>query len=253
MADTAGSGGAPNAPIAPPSLGQKLGFSIPAIVVALVLSIGISYAILSIINGNTRQELVAKMNDQETRLTTTIGELKKKNDDLQTELTAEQKKTKVLEEENSKKTEAINKMDLDYKGFRIDYSKFVDVQKSVDTTQNRDIATATDAVREVERKVKYIDERLAKVEESAKDIPQLKSDTAGLQKEYTVLKSDLVAVRNKADVTEKDLTDLAERARLFQLRVLAARAREAAEIARKNDLKSLLTRLEDIQDEEPKR
>jgi hypothetical protein len=35
---------------------------------------------------------------------------------------------------------------------------------------------------------------------------------------------------------------------MFQLRVLAARAREAADAARKMDLKALLNRLDDVED-----
>ena len=96
--------------------------------------------------------------------------------------------------------------------------------------------------------MKYIDDKLKKLDDIALEVADLKVNSGELKKEYLVLKSDLSSVRSKTDVTEKDLADLGERARMFQLRVLAARAREAADAARKTDLKGLLSRLDDVED-----
>ena len=239
-------------PRLPQTFGEKISFSLPVIVVALILSIGISYAILAFINGNTRTELSTKLDEQEKKFTKDVGEVRKANDDLQKDLVALTAKTKTLEEEKTKMFAELNKMDDNYKAFRGDYSKFVDTQKDLDKGQNQDIQTTSANLKKVEDKVHYIDEKLKKLDEVAQDVLLLKTDTAGLKEEYKVLKGDLTAVRSKADVTEKDLADLSERARMFQLRVLAARAREAAEAARKTDLKNLLTRLEDVDVEEKK-
>ena len=246
MADTpADAGGGSRLPH---TLGEKLGFSLPAIAIAMILSIGISYAILNSVNSNTRNDLTAALNQTRDSLTQKTGELQKQNEALETDLKALTTRAKTLEDENGKLSAALNKMDESYKGFRSDYSKFVDTQKDVDKGQNQDIQVTTSNLKKVEDRVHYIDEKLKKLDEVAADVLVLKTDTVGLKEEYKVLRGDLTAVRNKADVTEKDLTDLAERARLFQLRVLAARAREAADAARKSDLKNLLSRLEDVED-----
>lgn len=247
MSDAAGGG-----PKLPQTFGEKISFSLPVIVVALILSIGISYAILAIINGNTRTELTAALKEQSDKLTKDLGEVKKANDDLQKEVASLTTKTKTLEDEKVKLVAELGKMGEDYKTFRGDYSKFIDMQKETDKGQNQDIQTTSANLKKVEDKVHYIDEKLKKLDEVAQDVLLLKTDTAGLKEEYKVLKGDLTAVKTKADVTEKDLADLSERARLFQLRVLAARAREAAEAARQTDLKNLLTRLEDVDTEEKK-
>lgn len=247
MSDSAGGGSK-----LPQTFGEKISFSLPVIVVALILSIGISYAILAIINGNTRTELSEKLKEQEVAFTKKVDEVRKANDDLQKEVVALNTKAKQLDEERTKQAESITKMDTDYKGFRSEYSKFVDTQKDLDKGQNQDIQTTSTNLKKVEDKVHYIDEKLKKLDEVAQDVLLLKTDTAGLKEEYKVLKGDLTAVRSKADVTEKDLADLSERARMFQLRVLQARAREAADAARQTDLKNLLTRLEDVDVEDKK-
>jgi len=243
MSDTAGNGG-----VKSPGIGEKLSFSLPAILVALVLSIGISYAILNVVNSNTRKDLNDALKEQNDRLTNSIGELQKKHDLLEKDHTALVAKAKQIEDDKNQLAAALKATNESYTGFRAEYSKFVDAQKDVDKGQNQDIQVTSTNLKKVEDRVHYIDEKLKKLDEVAQDVLTLKTDNAGLKEEYKVLRTDLTAVKTKADVTEKDLTDLAERARLFQLRVLAARAREAADAARKTDLKNLLSRLEDVED-----
>jgi len=251
MADTPGA--APVTPSAslppkPPSIGEKINFSIPAIAVAAVLSIGISYLILYLVNNGTREDLTKAMKESETKLSTKLGEVEKTVNSLDKQVEGLNKTTADL----VKTLDTLNK-DLD---------KFEKGQKVVDQAQNQSIATATeniatateaiastkDSINKVDTRVHYIEDKLKKLDEIAQDVLTLKGDTTELKKEYTVLKGDLTAVRNKADVTEKDLYELGERARMFQLRVLAARAREAADAARKSDLKTLISRLEDVED-----
>ena len=178
MAETTG-GSADASPNTRPTLGEKLNFSLPAIAVALVLSIGISYAILSIVNGNTRQDLMTALQDKEKQLNIKIGELNKKNEDLDKEIAGLTDKTKKLDEEKAKLTEVVKKQNDEYAGFRTDYAKFVEAQKNVDKAQNEDLATNSTNIKKVEDRVHYIDEKLKKLDEVAADVMGLKTDTAG--------------------------------------------------------------------------
>jgi len=114
--------------------------------------------------------------------------------------------------------------------------KFITAKDNVDAKQNETIGDNS-------RRIHYIEEKLKKLKAIESDVMALKSDTGNLKGQYVVLKKDLETVSKKGDVTEQEMARLGERARLFQLRVLAARAREAAEAARQGDLKKLLARL----------
>lgn len=231
----------------PQTLGEKLSFSIPAIVVALVLALGIGYAITAMVDGETRKFFATEMSNQKTLFDKKISETEKTLQDTQKELTDVSNKAKKLEDEKQKLATELTRVSTEFSKVAGDFSKFVEGQKDLDKSQTQDLGKHEANINSLETRVKYIDEKLKKLDELAKDVGDLKVDTAGLKDEYKVLKTDLTAVRTKADVTEKDLADLGERARMFQLRVLAARAREAADAARQVDLKNLLNRLDDVE------
>jgi septal ring factor EnvC (AmiA/AmiB activator) len=240
MTDTAGGAKVPQ------SFGEKLAFGIPAIIVALILSVGISFAIISSVNGKTMEEVNA-VNDKAKRLEGTLSEVKKVNDDLQKEVAMLTEKAKKSDETTKVLTTELTKVGSGLEKVANEYSSFVQQQATVDKTQNQDLGKHEANINALETKVRYIDEKLKKLDELAGDVNGLKNDVGGLKTQYVTLKDDLQKVRAKGEITEKDLADLSERARLFQLRVLAARAREAAEAARQTDLKSLLSRLEDVE------
>lgn len=235
----------------PQTFGEKLVFGIPAIVVALVLSVGIAYAIVASIDGETRKQLEAAKTEL-TDKTNKLAEQAKKLEELQV---AADSKIKSLEEKSVRLAEAAETIKKELgsvakstETIALNLTDFKKGQETLDSRQNSDIATTNEKVGKVEQRVQYIEEKIKKIDELSSDVAGLKVDTADLKSEGKKLRSDLEAVRTKADVTEKDLADLGERTRLFQLRVLAARAREAADAARQLDLKNLLNRLDDVED-----
>ncbi|MBI3832294.1 MAG: hypothetical protein HY291_22415 [Planctomycetes bacterium] len=243
MSDAGGSAGAR----LPQTFGEKLSFAAPVLLATLAVAVLISFVLVWVVSGQLRTEL----KKVETDLTT-------KNDALNKELTEEKKKTADLQKKADELTAAnvdLNKKNEDLKNnlgkavteldktskslakIVTDLGDFTyEGQKQVDATQNQGLA-------QHEQKIKYIEGRLEILKTLEADVNTLKGDTSELKKEYVVLKGDLGKVRDKAEITDKDLSDLTERSRIFQLKVLSARAKEAAEQARSNDIKSLVQRL----------
>ena len=234
-----------------PTLGEKLMFSLPAIVIALLLAVGISYGILTMMEGETRKQL-GQAQAQLTKETNDLREDLKKVDqqrmDLETKVKTLTDHTATLEKEKTELATKLATTSASFEKVATDFGAFTDSQKNVDTVMSKDIAKHEGNINALETKVRYIDDKLKKLDELALEINGLKSDTSGLHKDYAALKGDLTSVRNKTEITEQDIKDLTDRARMFQMRVLAARAREAAEAARQTDLKSLLNRLDDVED-----
>jgi chromosome segregation ATPase len=110
-----------------------------------------------------------------------------------------------------------------------------------------DIIKANKEINDVDRRVGYIEKKINEIDKIQKEVDGLKGDTALLKGEYKVLHADLEKTKVKTEITDKDLTELSERARQFQMRVLAARAQQAATAARETDLKNLLERLGDVE------
>jgi hypothetical protein len=231
----------------PQTFGEKLAFSIPVIIVTLILAVGIAFAIAMILDGKTREHFTKLHDEEQTQRKKEVGELQKANDDLAKEVTVASDKAKRLDESNKALVAELGSLGTKLQTVSNEYAKFAEGQAVMDTTQNKDIAANKDDINKVDKRVVYVEEKLKKLDEIAKDVDTLKGDTATLKKEYTVLREDLTTTSKKAEITDKDLTELSERARLFQLRVLAARAREAADAARATDLKSLLDRLGDVE------
>jgi len=241
MSDAGGAGGR-----LPQTFGEKLSFAAPVLAATLAVAVLISFVLVWVVSGQIKTELKQAKD-----------ELTAKNDALSKDLSEEKKKTADLQkkaddltksnEELGKKNDALKADllkaagELDKQGKSIaDVSKnlteFIQGQKELDSTQNQDLAKH-------DQKIMYIEKRLEILKTLESDVNNLKDATGELKKEYVVLKGDLGQVRTKAEITDKDLTDLTERSRVFQLKVLAARAKEAAESARSGDIKSLIERL----------
>jgi uncharacterized protein YlxW (UPF0749 family) len=244
MAETVGTGGTPRVP---QTVGEKLAFSFPAILLTLVLAVGIGYVIVAVIDGQTR-EMVDKVNQRADALDKGLGDVKKDTQSLQASVKTLGEKTAKLESEKEQLAKKLDEVSGAFVKHAGDFAKYVDTQANLDTIQNKDISTTSKNLNAVETRVKYIDEKLKILDALAADVDSLKKETGTLKADGIVLRNDLTAVRNKADITDKDVTELSERTKLFQLRVLAARAREAADAARATDIKLLLQRLEDAEE-----
>lgn len=119
-------------------------------------------------------------------------------------------------------------------------------QQKVDREQNRNLAVTQTNLGTVSKRLVYVEQRLTALDVLETDLNALRGDTGALRGELTALRRDLLAVEKRGAVTEKELGELDERAHLFQLRILTARAREAARAARRGDLKNLLEKLDDL-------
>ena len=237
---------------APQTFVQRMAFMWPGLVIALVLAIGVSYWILDTVTKETEAKLAAAKNDLESKNRALGEEIKKvdsANKDLKKDLDDAKAAAAKVDDNLKKLSENLAKTSkLVDDVVALDLSNFMKTSKTEVAGAKEDIKKHEGQIYDLNTKIQYIDKRLKTLDELATDVNGLKSDTTGLKKDYEVLKGDLVSVKKKADITEQDLASLDERARMFQLRVLAARAREAADAARKMDLKALLNRLDDVED-----
>jgi len=244
MADAATPGGGR----LPTTFGEKLSFAAPVLLATLVVSVLIAFVLVWVISGQLRTDFEKKTKDIEAEATATKKELsdeKKKTSDLQKkadELVAANTKlesqSKELKEGLATTVKTLVQQGDSLTQVNKDLKTFIDGQKELDATQNQDLAKH-------DQKIKYIEEKLKKLDALETDVKGLKDVTGELKKEYVALKSDLGTVKAKGEITAQELDTLTERSRIFQLRVLQARAREAAEAARTGDLKNLLQRLEE--------
>jgi len=244
MADSGNSGGGR----LPSTFGEKLSFAAPVLLTTLVVSVLIAFVLVWVISGRLREDFEKKTNAIETEANATkkeLSEAKKETSELKA-------KAEKLEAANAKlETQSKDLKDglattvktLVQQGDNLtqvskDIKTFIDGQKELDATQNQDLAKH-------DQKIKYIEEKLKKLDALEADVKGLRDVTGELKKEYIALKGDLGAVKAKGEITAEELDTLTERSRIFQLRVLQARAREAADAARSGDLKTLLQRLEE--------
>jgi len=236
----------------PQTFGQKVMFGIPAIIVALVLAVGISFGILYAVNNSTRDDLTkafkAELGEEKRKSGEKFKLVDEANAALKKDVATLTEATKKLDDARITAAKQLDEFSAGMKNVVDSFTTFRSGQEQLDQTQNKDITTTKKDLGELDKKVIYIETKLKKLDELAADVNGLKNDTTGLKEQYTALRADMTSVSKKADITEKDLTDLSERARLFQLRILAARSREAADAARTLDLKNLLNRLDDVED-----
>jgi uncharacterized membrane-anchored protein YhcB (DUF1043 family) len=235
----------------PQTFGEKLTFALPVIIVTLVLSLGLGYVIVALVSKSLDKRLNAELSTTRDTLKNEIGEVKKANEVLDSEVTTLKKDNEQLKQDKvaleQKLSLEVNKVKLTSSELKLDLDKFRKGQEKLDEDQNKDLTETKGTVAAIDRKVIYLENEMKKLNQIEKDVNDLKTDSGTLKEEHKKLKADITAVGQKADVTEKDLQDLGERAKAFQLRVLHARAREAVDAARAGDLRSLLERLEDVE------
>jgi chromosome segregation ATPase len=234
----------------PQTFGEKLSFSLPVILVTLVLALGLGAVIVAIVN-NKLDKRIVELNSAKETMDVQLGEVKKNNETLTTQVDTLKAENETLKAEKTKLEKHFNmevdKVKLSSSEMKLDLDKFRKGQEKLDMDQNKDITETKGTVANIDRKVVYLENEMKKLNQIEKDVSELKVDSGSLKEEHTKLKAEITAVGKKADVTEKDLQDLGERAKAFQLRVLHARAREAVDAARASDLRQLLERLEDVE------
>jgi septal ring factor EnvC (AmiA/AmiB activator) len=241
-------GGSPVGGSLPATFGAKLSYMLGPLVLTLLLAVGISFAILWVVKGKIDERIEAEKQEAVKREKVIADNLEATNKVLkgeQEKVVALTQRTKDLETEKealktalndavkeiatvSKSVDATNKL----------LTAFKDDQKTKDSTQDNSIAQNS-------RDIEYIKKDLKRIDALEVDVKSLKVDSFNLKTEYVSLRTDLNEVVKRGTVTETELNSLSERSRVFQLRVLAARAKEAADAAREGDLKKLLARLTD--------
>jgi septal ring factor EnvC (AmiA/AmiB activator) len=241
-------GGSPVGGSLPATFGAKLSYMLGPLLLTLVLAIGISFAILAVVKGKIEERIDAEKADsikREKVIADDLGTTKKTLEGEQKKVVELQDKTTKLDKEKEELKVALGKAvdEIGTVGKRVEdtnklLATFKDDQKSKDTVQDTSIAQNS-------RDIEYIKKDLKRLDIIEKDVGELKTDSGNLKVEYVNLRNDLNEVVKRGTVTEKEVNNLSERSRVFQLRVLAARAKEAADAAREGDLKKLLARLTD--------
>jgi chromosome segregation ATPase len=234
----------------PSTFGEKLVFGIPAIIVSLVLAVGLAFAIVSYFDQETRKHVASVKAELELKTTALTEELASEK----TKTVALQEQVKSLDAKAAKLAEVTVALDTGLKAVGSGIEKvagelttYKSGQGKLDEIQNKDIAKTDTKVDDLGKRVHYIEDKIKKIDDLAKDVAGLKVDTDDLRGQSKALRTDLEGAKKRQDVTEAELTDLGDRTRQFQLRVLAARAREAADAARQVDLKNLLRVLDDVE------
>lgn len=235
----------------PRTFGQKLSYMAPVIVVTVVVTMAATLGLVWVVRGtldekieqtrdtlkNTKEE-VAK-NFEETKVV--AGEQKKQIEVVQQQNAKQKEILEAVKSELKEQVAKDEKLTSNLESQSKLLTSFIDDQKKVDGSQNQNIADNS-------KSIHYIEDRLKSLTQLEADVKGLKNDTGDLKGQYVKLTSELTAVKEKGEVTDQELTDLTERSRIFQLRVLQARAQEAAEAARKRNLKTLLARIDEIEE-----
>ncbi len=219
---------------------------LPAVIVAVAASTVLSAAMFWVLSSSIKEDLKEqqaslKREKREIRgklaqAESTTSKLLDNSKSIRKELTALKEEKLILQAALTETTERLGRAHEGLVKVTNQISGLTEDQGKVDAGQNAEIT-------KVSNRVTYIERRVKSLEALEVDVMSLKNDTGNLKGQYVTLKQDLEAVREKGDVTHQELETLGERSRLFQLRVLKARAQEAAEAARKVDIKKLLARL----------
>jgi chromosome segregation ATPase len=195
---------------------------------------------LEMLKGDQRQgersvvSRIALIEEERTKLEKAIVELGTKQEAVRKDK-ADKAELAVMLEEQAKQMTTVTEMMA---------SKVAEKQKEIDSEQNKDIAVTKEALGAVTQRLTYVERRMQVLDAMETDLKSLKGDTSALHGDLKNLRGEVLAVRDKGAATERELVDLDERTHLFQLRILTARAREAANAARKGDLNSLLDKLD---------
>jgi chromosome segregation ATPase len=233
----------------PQTFGEKLVFGIPAIIISLVLAVGIAFAIVSYFDNQMREEVKkvkADLEEKNNKLVELLKEEQTKTAALQTQVKSLDDKSAKLAESQQGLAKELTAVASSTEKIALNLTEYKEGQKQLDSLQTKDIAGTVTKVDDLGKRVHYIEDKIKKIDDLAKDVAGLKVDTEDLRGQSKTLRTDLESAKKRQDVTEADLNDLGDRTRQFQLRVLAARAREAADAARKMDLKNLLNVLDDV-------
>lgn len=231
----------------PRTFGAKTSFMLGPLVLFLILGVGISFAILWVMAGNLQEKLEAEQKrakEAETKLTADLNT-------ANTKLAEEQKKVEVLTDDHKKLRGEKEEL---AKGLKDTISSLEVVSSSLQTTSKelaklREDNEKTDSAQgtaiaantqEIAYLKKTVNEQFEKI---TADIGQLRHVDQLFKAEYVALRTDVNQTMERGNVTEKELNALSDRSKIFQLRVLTARAKEAEQAAREGDLQKLLVKL----------
>lgn len=231
----------------PRTFGSKTSYMLGPLVLFLILGVGISFAIIWVFAGKLDDKLTAQAAEHKK----VQDALRKDLDEANTQLKAEKENVAKLNDELGKlrkeKEEladglksAIGSLETVSTTLQKTSATLDEYKKSNDdknVTQDTSIAENT---RNIEYLKKDVNERFEKING---EISQMKHVDTVLKGEYVALRNDVNTTMERGNVTEAELNKLSERSKIFQLKVLTARAKEAEEAAREGDLKKLLVKL----------
>ncbi len=231
----------------PKTFGAKTSFMLGPLVLFLIVGVGISFAILWVMAGNLQEKLEKEEKRAQAAEVKLIGDLKKANDDL----AAEQKKVVELTDDHKKlrkeKDELADGLKSTISSLEVVSTTLQDTSKTLtklkEDNEKTDAAQGT-AIAENTAEITYLKEKVTKeFEKITAEIGLMKHVDKVLQGEYVALRTDVNQTMDRGNVTEKELNALSDRSKIFQLRVLVARAKEAEQAAREGDLQKLLVKL----------
>jgi chromosome segregation ATPase len=231
----------------PKTFGAKTSFMLGPLVLFLIVGVGISFAILWVMAGNLQEKLEKEEKRAQAAEVKLTGDLKKANDDL----AAEQVKVKDLTDKHEKLRKEKEEL---AEGLKSAIGSLETVSSSLQktstaledfkTTNEKTDAAQGTAIAENTQQIAYlkkeVNDRFTNI---TAEIGQMKHVDKVLQGEYVALRTDVNQTMQRGNVTEKELNHLSERSKIFQLRVLTARAKEAEQAAREGDLQKLLVKL----------
>jgi chromosome segregation ATPase len=231
----------------PKTFGAKTSFMLGPLVLFLIVGVGISFAILWVMAGNLQEKLEKEEKRAQAAEVKLIGDLKKANDDL----AAEQKKVVELTDDHKKlrkeKDELADGLKSTISSLEVVSTTLQDTSKTLtklkEDNEKTDAAQGT-AIAENTAEITYLKEKVTnEFKKITAEIGLMKHVDKVLQGEYVALRTDVNQTMDRGNVTEKELNALSDRSKIFQLRVLVARAKEAEQAAREGDLQKLLVKL----------
>jgi hypothetical protein len=231
----------------PKTFGAKTSFMLGPLVLFLIVGVGISFAILWVMAGNLQEKLEKEEKRAQAAEVKLIGDLKKAND----ELVVEQKKVVELTDDHKKlrkeKDELADGLKSTISSLEVVSTTLQDTSKTLtklkEDNEKTDAAQGT-AIAENTAEITYLKEKVTnEFKKITAEIGLMKHVDKVLQGEYVALRTDVNQTMDRGNVTEKELNALSDRSKIFQLRVLVARAKEAEQAAREGDLQKLLVKL----------
>lgn len=231
----------------PQSFGAKLSYMLGPLLLFMVLGAGISFAIGWVLHGKFQEKLDKQAEVAKKAQDALSNDLAKTNDALKVEkdnvVELEKKLDKLKAEKEDLATglkNAIGSLEVVSGTLQKTSSALDDYKKANEETNQTQNTSIAENTRNIEYLKKDVNDRFEKIDN---EMGQMKHVDTVLKGEYVALRNDLNTTMERGNVTEDELNKLAERSKIFQLRVLTARAKEAEEAAREGDLKKLLVKL----------